>query len=492
MNYFPKSTNLSESLFLTPVRHRMLQRECACGGAAASSGECAECRNKGLQRKAAALHSANQTNAADPLIVQEVLRSPSQPLDAATRAFFEPRFGHDFSQVRVHADSRAAQSSRALRAQAFTVGNDIVFAAGQLAPHSEPGRLLLAHELTHVVQQSGSATIHRQTDPAAPTPPPAAEAEPAPQADGPGDAEVIPEGVIQDVQGDYQSQCVASAHQDAGEKQDAGQQQNAGGKVARKADGAPGGYLSFVVPPDHASEREADAVSKAVVFSPTNAVPAALRRISPMQRGAIQRKILWDQHPTLSWADFTGTPDRGSTFDASTNSGLSESTKVQTESFPLNPDSPCTSRGATDKRVTSTVSLDISPRNLHAQAFMEPAQSWVKPGKQTDDLLDHEQGHFDISHVIAGKLDFALMYWGIQNLGKGEGCGKREAENVATRDWNAKHPTTALTAIIRRGLALQTQAQHAYDDQTQHGAVPDKQKEWKMNIVADLPDYDIK
>lgn len=88
-----------------------------------------------------------------PPIVHEVLRSPGRGLDAPTRAFMEPRFGYDFSQVRVHTDARAAESARAVNALAYTVGRDVVFAAGQYAPAMSAGRSLLSHELTHVVQQ---------------------------------------------------------------------------------------------------------------------------------------------------------------------------------------------------------------------------------------------------------------------------------------------------------------------------------------------------
>ena len=88
-----------------------------------------------------------------PPIVQDVLRSPGQPLDAATRAFMEPRFGHDFSQVRVHADTKAADSARAVNALAYTVGRDIVFGAGQYAPGTSEGKRLLGHELVHTAQQ---------------------------------------------------------------------------------------------------------------------------------------------------------------------------------------------------------------------------------------------------------------------------------------------------------------------------------------------------
>ncbi|GGY40187.1 eCIS core domain-containing protein [Pseudoduganella albidiflava] len=93
---------------------------------------------------------------ATPASVDAVLRSPGQALDGPTRDFFESGYGHDFSGVRVHADSAAAQSARQMDALAYTVGRDIVFDSGQLAPHTPEGRHLLAHELAHVVQQSAA------------------------------------------------------------------------------------------------------------------------------------------------------------------------------------------------------------------------------------------------------------------------------------------------------------------------------------------------
>jgi hypothetical protein len=92
-----------------------------------------------------------------PLIVREVLGSPGQPLETRTRAFFEERFGHDFSGVRVHTNEKAAQSARAVDAQAYTVGRNIVFDRGHYIPRTRAGRDLLAHELAHVVQQGSRA-----------------------------------------------------------------------------------------------------------------------------------------------------------------------------------------------------------------------------------------------------------------------------------------------------------------------------------------------
>ena len=178
----------------------VMQRKCVCGGSAGMSGACADCRQKQflgkpLQAKLRinepgdayeqeADRLAEQvmrmpevdvnerpndvgsplvqrrtpdggTAVAEvPPIVHDVLNSPGQPLNAVTRAFFEPRFGHDFSQVRVHAGERAEQSALELNAFAYTVGRNVVFGSGQYLPGTMEGTRLLAHELAHVIQQA--------------------------------------------------------------------------------------------------------------------------------------------------------------------------------------------------------------------------------------------------------------------------------------------------------------------------------------------------
>jgi hypothetical protein len=95
--------------------------------------------------------------------VHDVLRMPGQPLDPETRAFMEPRFGYDFSHVRVHTDGKSAESARAVNAVAYTVGQDVVFSTGNFAPDNKQGKKLLAHELAHVVQQRHVTSLARFT-----------------------------------------------------------------------------------------------------------------------------------------------------------------------------------------------------------------------------------------------------------------------------------------------------------------------------------------
>jgi len=158
------------ALKLTPVASGVLQRACACGQHTIGGGECEGCAQKRLQRSPASPVKSDQI----PPVVDEVLRSPGQPLDSATRAYMEPRFGHDFSQVRVHTDSKAAESAQAVNALAYTVGRDVAFDTGQYAPGTVSGARLLAHELTHVAQQAdtdrpvsqSAQAISKSSDPA--------------------------------------------------------------------------------------------------------------------------------------------------------------------------------------------------------------------------------------------------------------------------------------------------------------------------------------
>lgn len=120
-------------------------------------------------------NSSGQIAAAVPSIVHEVLQNSGRPLDATARSFMEPRFGHDFSRIRIHTDERAEEAAEAVNALAYTVGQDIFFGRSQYAPGTGEGKRLLAHELTHTIQQSSSVErsplVQRQDASATTTPP---------------------------------------------------------------------------------------------------------------------------------------------------------------------------------------------------------------------------------------------------------------------------------------------------------------------------------
>jgi len=161
------------------------------------SRECAGCEEEEDKKLHAKPAGAALTDEA-PALVHNVLRSPGQPLDGPTRASLEPRFSADFADVRLHTDAPAAESAQAVGALAYAVGRDLVFAAGAYAPASHAGQRLLAHELTHVMQNGygGGSTLRRDmpdagAGPAQPQPQPVSTTgtnTAAPTGAGPSDA----------------------------------------------------------------------------------------------------------------------------------------------------------------------------------------------------------------------------------------------------------------------------------------------------------------
>jgi Domain of unknown function (DUF4157) len=131
--------------------------QCDCANCSAKHHE-----NGRLTRKAPSGTPGLATTSAPPL-VQRVLSQPGKPLDHSARTFFEPRFGYDFSSVRIHSGDEAAESASSIGALAFTSGHHIVFGRDQYSPTSSAGSRLLAHELAHVTQDCG--TIRRQPEP---------------------------------------------------------------------------------------------------------------------------------------------------------------------------------------------------------------------------------------------------------------------------------------------------------------------------------------
>lgn len=145
-----------EPVHVGAARAVAVQRKCeTCGGELAQP-KCEECEGE-VRRKAEGGASGGNGLPARGATESSIVRGGGQPLPAPARNFYESRFGHDFSQVRVHTGARAERSAKELGARAYTVGRDVVFGAGEFEPATRGGGLLLAHELAHVVQQGGGS-----------------------------------------------------------------------------------------------------------------------------------------------------------------------------------------------------------------------------------------------------------------------------------------------------------------------------------------------
>jgi Domain of unknown function (DUF4157)/OmpA family len=206
MNAYEAAHTSQSARSLSWLPGAALQRKCGCGTHTVGGGSCSDCDKKkglGLQAKLSLGNADDVYEREADRVADQVLSSPAQrsvkaaavqiqryagdsaasggsvpdsvgrtlaqsgmPLPRSVRQHMEDRFGHDFSHVRVHSGTSAANSARDVNAQAYTVGNNIVFGAGRFAPDTQQGQKLLAHELTHVVQQrSGFApAMQRQPD----------------------------------------------------------------------------------------------------------------------------------------------------------------------------------------------------------------------------------------------------------------------------------------------------------------------------------------
>ena len=496
---------------------RILQRACACGNSAAHiSGECEECQRAqafGLQAKLvvsaandpfehdadrAAAEVLNQptpapghvSSATAPRVsrrptrgatlagpattsVTATLRTPGEPLTPSTRAFFEPRFGHDFSRVRIHRDAPAAASARAVAAHAYTVGHHVVFARGRYAPQIASGRALLAHELAHVVQQR--AVVQRS----------AVSPEPETRSSQPDNEE------------DDALRLAAPPVAGSSTEQDAG----GVGVLQRQPDGTflddvPGG--GWPEKDEAAAIRAEVAVERACVAA-TPADPAEC-----------------DPAAALTWADFTGRAPRGNRFGASTHSSLRErsintallrcmpssasaagapSRGLQAVFNPgrsgvkpqfANPANPATNgcqrhvarcerffdRHTRAGRVGITYGLSSAasrrcPAGAAAhgdQATSRAACATVvasdcadRAAAESARLLRHEQGHFDLTCAMARKANAML---------------------TTTPDFGA---------LLRAARTTLSRQQRLYDRQTNHGCNASDQASWEAEILAGLP-----
>jgi hypothetical protein len=462
---------------------RILQRRCACGaGAAAKGEECDECKaakTRGMQTRLAVSRPADpserEADAAaaqalrmsdadvrhrSPVAVQRarsvdidsgreappsvdaVVRSEGRPLDRGSRAFFEPRFGYDFSRVRVHDDPSAARSASDVSARAYTVGTHVVFGSGEYAPQSTAGRALLAHELSHVVQQR--AVVQRES--------------------------------------------ISVEPRLAGEERDEDEEQPVQLLQRQTEDDLLAGPWPEK---DEAARIRAEMEAEQECLEAAGPDPAEC-----------------DPDRSLTWADFTGTPT--GTFSALTFSGLRER---------------AVNVGTLRCRPTAPDAAGLPSRAV--QAFMDPAQSWVRPqfanasdpaqngcdtriagcvsaigagqtgvhmdttpsrtcpasvtprgdnANTTDEctsvlgadcsdravaesarLLRHEQGHFDLSCAMAQKANGMLA------------------------------STTDFPALLRAAQRALSTAQSRYDRQTNHGCNASSQSTWESDIAAGLP-----
>jgi len=414
----------------------VLQRQCACGLPTASlTGECKECASKKFLQAKIIIGASNDPleqeadrvaeqvmrraetaserdaseisrfplvqrkvggNAAGPAtapaMVQDVLASPGEPLDAGTRAFFEPRFGHDFRNVRVHSDAKAQQSAHEVGAIAYTVGNDIVFGAGRYEPTTHEGQRLFAHELTHVIQQQAGSMSGK---------------------------------LIQRAQIAHRQLTWADFKASPPD-------------TKNSREGA--GILSAFDVPSYSAVTSAKSTTKKCKVGKTSSTEVEATA-APDAEHLLKPEAYMDQERSWALARYTGD---GTVY--------------------------CASR------------VNKSDRKVFEQCLSNEAAERAR-------LLKHEQGHFDITKVLADNARASLKTKAASLPVTATGCGE-DAAREAARNKYESDVKSILRDLGKNWQKSKDLAQDDYDTKTGHGAKAAEQKAWEGKIQSGLKDYD--
>jgi hypothetical protein len=442
----------------------VLQRKCGCGTHTIGGGQCDGCRKQTslkvgaaddehereaenvaaqvmrmragrggvtpspvrVQRRASQLGGATKVDAAAEGRIRGAAGKGDR-LSGPARAFLEPRFGRDFSNVRVHHDPDAASLAQRLDAEAFTVGSDIFFNAHRYNPSSAAGMHLLAHELTHVAQQNAGAAEVVQRAKIGYTTLGWSDFKATPDATS--NLQALTDSSLT-VPNWKSTKNVNPTAKDC--------------KRGKKGDNA-------------------DKEHEATVFID----PAIYDAISPF----MDQDKSWVKEQLKDGPSYCGKTKAKEcqTFFAGKNAGTFSLTDEKNQPY------------ATAKQASDCTDSSFQNPCLARASALSTA------------LLPHEQGHFDISKVIADKAVLDMKAKAATFTATATGCGKTLAGNAAQTKFNAMNAGAALDKRAKDWTDLRQKASDDYDlpTETDHGRDPKKQAAWVADIKAKLPKHDL-
>lgn len=408
-----------------------------------------------------------------PAGVMRTLRSAGEPLPPQVRAFFEPRFGFEFGNVRVHRDAAAAASARAVAAHAYTVGNHVVFGGGQYAPHSAAGRALLAHELAHVIQQRAvvqRASVspdlrgrHRngppEEDEDRQQAGPETGADSEDELDSGGIAGVLQRTPLDEF---HESGWPEKNEADMIRAEDAAMRECVASTPADPAECEPARALTWADFTAAVPRSSYDAMTHSSLRE--RSINTALLRCTPglpEAAGAPSRAVQASFDPARSWVK-TRFANSGDPAQNGCQTNIA-SCQAYFDGLPAN----ATGTWSLDTRASRSCPASARPRG---DAATSRAECTSVVGRDCGDraaaesarLLRHEQGHFDLSCAMAAKANAML---------------------ATTPDFDA---------LLRAARTTLSRQQGLYDRQTNHGCNAARQGSWEADIAAGLPAVNIR
>ncbi len=425
--------------------------------------------------------SANKGSAVKPWVQQQIdsSRGSGRQLSEQTRSFMESGIGADFQNVRIHTDSEAVQMNRELGARAFTVGNDVYFNSGEYSPTSYEGKRLLAHELTHTVQQGGSKAgllkkpvIQRKK---------------------------IPHGSIKwsDFKGAVPDGATNDALTSSGIEDP---------KVSEIKPKEP-----VVTEADTKCGKQGDKTFTAKIEYDSSKIKVEdyMDQDTSWKKG--WTTIAADQE-TKCKNEFVSKCKSGF---AEGEKGAKESAKEQLKDCEkraaklkegaqlvyecegnevLVKKGECESKMKTCFENEHIKGLSYTADNNAGQTFtvnkkgdcdtklLAECKKTLVPGMSTA-LLKHEQGHFDITHAITGQIQKELRDKADSLATEAEGCSIEDAIKNARKKLKAKKPTEEFNKIWMAGKKKLKDTQKKYDDETEHSAILKMQNDWNVKIA---------
>ena len=428
-----------------------------------------------VQRKAV----NNGSVEAAPPAVEKTIQSAGQPLDRATLNFMETRFGHDFSQVRIHADAEAAASAKSVNASAYTVGKDIVFGTGQYSPRTQEGRRLLAHELTHVVQQQVGVVSRRVQRASIPYRQVtwddfkgAVPADPVWAAET-SSGFVFPAWNAKVDITDTKVECEVKKQKSTKHTAKASIDPSVFDAVKATMDQDKSWVQSKYKKPEDYCKKDVVTNCEAEIKKQTDAAK------STCDQDLVPCQEAFDNGKTRYSIEVGGKSIEATSKDECSSKLIPECVQAVSKNifYEL--------KDAAKKSVVKVT----TKAECSTDKFKEDCTKHYT--NLSAQLLKHEQGHFDISNVMAGKAQADLKTKSASFTATATECGKVQANNEAIKQFKALDPSTKINERGQAWLDLKDKAHKDYDDKTDHGLKPTEQAAWEKDIAAGLPAYDL-
>lgn len=424
---------------------------------------------------------ATTANTLPTEITEQINRAASggESLDRPEQEFFAPKFGHDFSKVRVHRDAATASLAGRLNATAFTVGSHVFFNSGVYQPRTETGRRLLAHELAHVVQQErGLVSRHVQRA--------SISYRQVTWADFKGSAPTGTTFSAETSSGfltpgwrpkvdvtDTKDPCEVEKKKSTKHTATLSIDPAVFDAIQATMDQSKSWVLPKYKDPDKHCPTVTTDCETEIAKQATAASQSCQQVVKPCQDAFDQGSTRYTQKFNDDEIEVTSKPECSTKLVSGCEKAFAKNQLYE----------------LSEKCSGTVVVKAVSKADCSTKKFKEDCTKFYKDWSAR--LLKHEQGHFDISNVMANKARADMKVKATKYTATATECGRSQANSEAVKQFDALNAPTELSQRGQDWIDLKDTAEKDYDDQTDHGCKQPEQATWDKDIAAGLKTYDL-